>query len=171
MAHCTECGTNVPDGVKFCSGCGKPIRGVPVQDTATKTEPVTPEPPLYTQPVNSDASPRDDIQDAQEGKTMAILSYILFFIPLLTGAHKNSPFVKYHANQGTILFIASALWSIINNILSRILRIIPLIGRATISLLGLVSFVFLGLCIIGILNAVNGQMKPLPIIGQFTIIK
>lgn len=25
MAFCTECGANVPDGVKFCTACGKPI--------------------------------------------------------------------------------------------------------------------------------------------------
>jgi hypothetical protein len=27
------------------------------------------------------------------------------------------------------------------------------------------------LCVIGIINAVNGNMKPLPLIGKFTIIK
>ena len=26
MAFCTECGANVPDGVKFCTGCGSPMK-------------------------------------------------------------------------------------------------------------------------------------------------
>ena len=31
---------------------------------------------------------------------MAIIAYILFFVPLLTGDRKKSPFVKFHTNQG-----------------------------------------------------------------------
>jgi len=38
-------------------------------------------------------------------------------------------------------------------------------------LLGLFGFVFLVFCIMGIINAANGKMKPLPVIGTFTIIK
>ena len=34
MAFCTECGTNVPDDVKFCTACGKPMGAAP------KPEPV-----------------------------------------------------------------------------------------------------------------------------------
>ena len=26
MAFCTECGTNVPDGIQFCTGCGKRMK-------------------------------------------------------------------------------------------------------------------------------------------------
>lgn len=29
MAFCTECGTNVPDDVKFCTACGKPMGAAP----------------------------------------------------------------------------------------------------------------------------------------------
>jgi uncharacterized membrane protein len=102
---------------------------------------------------------------------MAILAYILFFVPLLTGAHKESDFVKYHTNQGTVLFIAAVIYGIGYSILSMILAFIPIIGWLLIMLLGLCSFGILALCILGIINAVNNKCVPLPFIGNFTIIK
>ena len=54
--------------------------------------------------------------DVANNKVMAILSYfwILFLIPLF--AAKESPFARFHANQGLLLFI----WSIIVMILRKI---------------------------------------------------
>ena len=82
---------------------------------------------------------------------MAIVAYILFFVPLLTDA-KNDPFVKYHVKQGLVLFIAG--------IVSSLIWWIPFIGWA----FGIFVFV---VWIIGIINAANGEQKPLPLIGQF----
>jgi hypothetical protein len=31
MAFCTTCGAKIEEGVKFCSGCGKAVGGVPVE--------------------------------------------------------------------------------------------------------------------------------------------
>ena len=116
--------------------------------------------------------------DAEQNKVMAVLAYILFFIPLLTGAHKTSPFVKYHTNQGTILFIFAVVWGIVENIVLAILRVIFWNGL-TWGIYGLLSVVLnilwiapTVLLIIGIVNAVQGQTKPLPVIGdKVTIIK
>ena len=46
-----------------------------------------------------------DPNDVQSNKVMAILAYfgILFLIPLL--AAKESPFARYHTNQGLVLFL------------------------------------------------------------------
>lgn len=40
-----------------------------------------------------------------------------------------------------------------------------------IQLLGLVNLVFLVMLVIGIMNAVNGRAKELPVIGKFKILK
>jgi len=101
--------------------------------------------------------------DVEQNKTMAIIAYLLFFVPLLTGDHEKSPFVKFHTNQGLVLFLAAVVGTTAASIL-----IIVLIGLV---LLPLVCLACLALCIIGIINAVNGQMKPLPIIGKITLIK
>jgi uncharacterized membrane protein len=120
--------------------------------------------------------------DAEENKVMAILAYIIFFIPLLTGAHKSSPFVRHHANQGTVLFLFALAWGILYSILIGIFTAFLLTPSAILSgawgVFGLVSMI-LGLlwlipailCLLGIVNAATGKLKTLPVIGKFTIIK
>jgi uncharacterized membrane protein len=125
----------------------------------------------YKPPIVPGEPQQADIRDAQEGRTMAILAYILFFIPLLTGAHKASPFVRFHTNQGTVLFILAAIYGIAYGILSVVLALIPVVGWALIIILGIASAIFPILCAVGIINAVNGKMRPLPAIGGITLIK
>lgn len=92
----------------------------------------------------------------QEKNTgMAVVAYILFFIPLLTDAKKD-PFVKYHIKQGLGLFIVEVGFWILSTVMERLFFIWGIIG------LGL--FI---LWILGIFNAVNGKKEPLPLIGQF----
>jgi len=111
---------------------------------------------------------------------MGILAYVLFFIPLITGDHKKSPFVKFHTNQGTVLWLASIAYSIISAILSAVIKVrgpgywgvyVSYTPVWLSTILWLLSIPFLVLAIMGIINAVNGQTKPLPVIGNITIIK
>ncbi|MDR0757283.1 MAG: hypothetical protein LBF85_05480 [Tannerella sp.] len=99
-------------------------------------------------------------KDAEDNKVYAVLSYfwILFLIPLL--AAKESPFARFHANQGFILFIV--------NFVLMILLFIPFIGFVAL-IVNIGTFV---LMIIGIINAAKGEKKELPLIGNlFQIIK
>ncbi len=105
-----------------------------------------------------------DPQDVQNNKAMAIIAYIIFFIPLLTGDHKKSRFVKFHANQGLVLFLGIVAWWIVWTILSIVsLGILGLI----MPLAMLVPIVWM---VLGIVNAAHGQLKPLPLIGKITIL-
>lgn len=155
MAFCENCGKEVNDGVNFCPSCGKAV-GAEQQSQNTQADGGT---------------------DAHNNKGMAVVAYLLFFIPLLTGAHKTSPFVKYHTNQGTVLFILAIAWSVVYWIITAILTAIffrsGLFGLWGIlnTLIGLLWFVPTILCILGIVNAVKGITKPLPVIGKFRIIK
>ena len=95
-------------------------------------------------------------QKKDKNTGMAVVAYIIFFIPLLTDA-KNDPFVKYHVKQGLVLFICAVIvWFIVS--------IIPFLGWIIAPLLNIAILV---LAIIGIINAVNGVEKPLPLIGSF----
>lgn len=100
-----------------------------------------------------------DPADVQANKGMAVVAYILFFIPLI--AAKNSPYAMYHANQGLTLFLVSLAANIV-------LSVIPFIGAL---LLPLANLALLVLVILGIVNAAQGQAKPLPIIGGYTLLK
>ncbi|WP_425464844.1 DUF4870 domain-containing protein [Paenibacillus piri] len=100
-----------------------------------------------------------DPADVNANKWIGVLAYIIFFIPLL--AAKDSRFAMYHANQGLVLLILSIACNIV-------LGMIPVIGWILLPLANLATLV---LAIIGIIQAANGQIKPLPIIGSITIIK
>ena len=96
----------------------------------------------------------------ENNKIMAAISYIwiLFLVPLF--AAKDDAFARFHANQGLLLFLASIVLGIIG--------VIPVIGTIIALVGGIVTFVFM---ILGIINALKGEMKPLPLIGGIEIIK
>lgn len=103
----------------------------------------------------------------------SILSYIgiLWLIPLLV--EKNDKVVRFHVNQGIVLFIFDIIGSIAVGILSAIFVFIPVIsflGVVIASLFGILCFI---LMIIGIVNAANKSEKPFYYwqISSFKIIK
>ena len=98
--------------------------------------------------------------DIENNKVFAILAYILFFIPLLTA--KESKFAMYHANQGLILFLTALAVNIVGSV-------IPVLGWLFILPIGNLAVIILAL--LGILTAAKGEFKPLPLIGNFKILK
>ncbi|MDE7362757.1 MAG: hypothetical protein K2N38_12580 [Oscillospiraceae bacterium] len=110
------------------------------------------------------------MNDSSE-KGMGVLCYIPFIclIPVITG---STPFVKYHANQGLVLFIMSLIFGAVSTICSLVLRIIPILGGIVSGIIsGVLGLVVILFVIFGIVNVVNGETKPLPIIGGITILK
>jgi uncharacterized membrane protein len=115
----------------------------------------------------------DEAADIQKNKTMAMIAYIIFFIPLVTDA-KTSPFARYHANQGLILLICSVVLNIVLSIITSAVAFTLSLGLlGFLSIIGWIIWIaVLALVIIGIMNANNGKKVPLPVIGKlFTIIK
>jgi len=190
MAFCGNCGAQAQNGTKFCPSCGHATEGVSVHQAAggVPAHQVAGGVPVHQAaggvPVHQAAQPQQQPavlqSDTEENKGMAILSYLIFFIPLLMGKHKTSPFVKYHVNQGTMLALIAIGYSIISRILSSLIKVEQIIWYVPVSVtppwlvtvLWVISIPIYVCCIIGIINAVNGEMKPLPVIGdKFTIIK
>ena len=94
-------------------------------------------------------------EGGEKNTGMAVVAYIVFFIPLLTES-KNDPFVKFHVKQGLVLFLAWLAISVIS------IMVPPLMMVTWVFQIGLVV-----LAILGIVNAVNGKEEELPLIGQF----
>lgn len=92
----------------------------------------------------------------QETNLIAVLSYIgiLVLVPLLTA--KEDEFVKYHAKQGLVLFIAEFATGLI--------CWLPIIGWFFGFIAGILWIV---LSILGIVNVLAGKKKLLPILGGF----
>lgn len=98
-------------------------------------------------------------EDVQKNKFMAVLAYIsiLVLIPLFCA--KDSKFAKFHTNQGLILFLLS--------IVCGALAKIKIIGW----IFGILGFVVVILAVVGIVYAVQGKAKELPVVGNWTILK
>ena len=99
-------------------------------------------------------SPAPEASSTNKNVGMAVVAYVIFFLPLLTDA-KNDTFVRYHVRQGLVLFIAAVIVSIIGAI--------PVFGLLTFPL----SIILLILFVIGVVNALEGKEKPLPVIGEW----
>lgn len=153
MITCKQCGTQVEEGVKHCTNCGAPIEA-PVQQNQT----VDLSEKFNELNNTADTTSEYDAQDIENNKVMALLAYIIFLIPLL--AAKDSKFARFHTNQGLVLFLCA--------LLSSVIAVIPLIGWIIAPIAGVIITV---LAIIGIINALGGKAKELPIIGKFKILK
>jgi len=91
-------------------------------------------------------------EEIESGKTMAIIAYLIFFIPLLMDDMKKNKFVMFHTEQSIVLLILNIAAGIIGTITCGI---------------GLVLYIpWVVFLIMGIMNAANGKMVPLPLIGQ-----
>ena len=114
-----------------------------------------------------------DADDAEKNKIFGVIAYLWILWVVSYVVAKDSPFAKYHANQGFTLFVLStAIW-IVESILSEIFyMILPAGGFGIISLIwGFVWLGVLGLVVLGIINAARGKCVPLPWIGGFKILK
>ncbi|MDD2758128.1 MAG: hypothetical protein PHD72_01990 [Patescibacteria group bacterium] len=110
------------------------------------------------QQTNQPAHPPSAGGQANTG--MAIVAYIIFFIPLLTDAKKDA-FVRFHVRQGLAIFAMGVILWVIR-------MIMPWYWLWNLSwLLSLLSLAILVFAILGIVNAANGKQEKLPIVGGF----
>ncbi len=100
----------------------------------------------------------------KDNKVIGILSYlgILWIIAYIMYGDNKTKYNAFHVKEGLGLFIS--LFGLI--IIVNILQVIKLGFVAWI--LSFVGYpVLLVFCILGIINAVNGEMKPIPIISEY----
>ncbi|SEW51826.1 import component protein [Chitinophaga arvensicola] len=95
-------------------------------------------------------------------KTLAIVSYISLIGWLIAYFQfKNKardPFVSYHLKQSLGIAIISTILGIVISIVVRMIPALSVVVYANIAILAL--------WIPGIINAANGQKKPVPVVGS-----
>ena len=163
MRKCQHCGAIIEDDrARICPACGQPV--------ASSGD--------FTEKVNQvigEIQNTDDYSnyfhpaDIQQNKGISILSYIgiLLLIPLF--AKKDSPYTRFHVNQGIALFLTQFIFNGVIGVLRSVFR--GTVLSPIVSILGLVSLAFVVLMIIGIVNAAGGRAKELPLIGKLRILK
>jgi len=112
-----------------------------------------------------------EAEDAEKNKIFGILAYLgpLCLVPIF--AAKDSPFAKYHANQGLVLFLLEIIIIISLRVINVIIfTVMPEVGFIA-SILGLAHLAWLILLVIGIINAAAGKCVPLPVIGGIKLLK
>lgn len=199
MIYCENCGKQLEENARFCTSCGASYQtnddGNSVsenheecQETTTQPEPTTEEKlqqatatiDAVAQKLGNTTDHTSDFSktDIEANKGPALLSYfgLLVLIPIF--AAKHSPYARYHANQGLVLFVGMLVWAVIDGAVTALLR--ALLGNA-LGLWGMYSLcgtalniVYAGfsiLAVIGIINVLNERAKELPIIGKYKILK
>lgn len=189
---CGKCGAKLEDGVKFCPSCGAIVATAQPEPTPTPEPTSTPTPTPQQNDfgakvqgvVNTaDTTGEYDKKDIEDNKVMAMLSYFgpLVFIPMFV--KKDSKFCRFHAGQGLTLFLVDVAYGIVNAVLTAILKAIfpyqwtswitysrGFVYNALTTVLSLIWIPIGILAILGLINALNGKAKQLPIIGKIDIL-
>ena len=110
-------------------------------------------------------------EDAEKNKIFGILAYlwILCLVPIIVA--KDSPFAKYHANQGLVLFLGWIAVGIFQFIIGIILAMMPGFLGFLGAIFGLLYLAPLVLLVLGVINAARGKCVPLPVIGGIKLLK
>lgn len=123
-------------------------------------------------------------KEIEEGKMMGILSYIIPLIPFFV--EKKNKYAIYHAKQGMNLFVICLVYGVINSILTSLIKVNGSCGSVWgIDLgnyckvtpwwvtypLGIISIALGLLALLGLINAINGKAKELPLVNKVKIFK
>lgn len=171
MSYCSKCGTQLNESQNFCHNCGAPVG----RQTQTGTSGSN----GFADGVNNiindiqntdDHSAGFDPTDIGTNKAFSVLAYIGILVLVPIFACKNSPFARFHSNQGLVLFILEIICGIICGIITGVFSVIHLGFIGSIINL-IINACLFALIIMGIVYAAQGKAKELPIIGKIKLLK
>ncbi len=98
-------------------------------------------------------------------KLFSVLAYfsVLWLLGLLIDP--DNPRVRFHVNQGILLSVFSAAYSLAITILNAAFTYLPFLFIFTTLLSVLGGIAVLALMVFGIVNAAQGKEEPLPVLG------
>ena len=100
-------------------------------------------------------------------KTTDIVAYLTplgFILAFLVGTKTES---RFHLNQALVLILAEVLVEILDAILEHI----PLVNVVASILLAIVAIGLFVLWIMGLVSAIKGEEKPVPVLGEIQLLK
>lgn len=173
---CINCGRTVGDNDTYCPYCGafaKGDRGTILNGKKINTADYHDDIPSrgrglnlngihikHPQRANTNGAARNN-PDAvcRVLAAVAYLGWIGYIIAYLAG-RRHDPFMRFHLNQAIVL--------IITGIVIALLSILPVIGTIADAVLSILVFVdFLH----GIIQAIKGSCRPMPVLGKIRVLK
>lgn len=147
---CSSCGTQNADSAAFCSNCGKSITQ-PASSAAVGGAVATPTEPVAAVP---GAMPNENVMGG-----IAYLTFIPALIFLLIEPHRHNRFVRFHSWQ--------SIWLSVFYFVIRIaLFWVPGFGVMMFGFGMIIRLLFFVAWLIAIINAFQGKMFKLPVIGD-----
>lgn len=114
---------------------------------------------------NCQTNATNPVQITDDGKTVAIVSYLSiigWIIAYVMYGNNKTQLGVYHLRQTAALFIVGiACW-----VIQMLLLFVPVLGWIIGILLIFVYLFLFVLWVIGFIAAINGQEKPIPLIGK-----
>ena len=150
---CINCGREIKEDHRFCAVCGADQH-----------------PNGYN--TNGNYQHTETRVGKDNEKALAIISYlgVLSVISYFVSP-KNSPFARLHAVQGINLFIFECILGVARAILKGGFSWLWPVNAIVSVLAAFTGIGFLVLTIMGIVSASRGEMKELPVIGSWKIVK
>jgi uncharacterized membrane protein len=100
-----------------------------------------------------------------DGKTIAIISYLTIIgwvIAYVMNSNNKSQLAIYHIRQSLFIMLAGIVFYIIQTVL----LFIPYLGWIISMLLIPIGLGLLVLWVMGLIYAINGEEKPVPLVGE-----
>ena len=162
MPFCYKCGNFEEEGRTYCRKCGEPMH-VEKKDDAQKAR------DAFEQFTDTPDSTAQYTQaDIDANKKFGILAYLGFLVLIPLFAAKDSPYARFHTNQGLVLFLTYSAWEVT----SYVLHWTVWFASWTIDLAdAAVAIAYIALVVIGIINAAKRRARELPLLGGIRILK
>ena len=157
--RCNNCGNEVTTEGTNCPFCGFPLYAGYQQAQGAQYNQNYQQPQGFQQNQGNQSG-----SFSMDPKTAAIVCYLTWIglVIALLSADRSDPFFRFHLNNVFVLIISGCIFGVA----SVILVFIPILGWLAI----MAGSIFLTVCLImGLINAINGECKPLPLLGSFKI--
>ena len=157
--RCNNCGNEVTTEGTNCPFCGFPLYAGYQQAQGAQYNQNYQQPQGFQQNQGNQSG-----SFSMDPKTAAIVCYLTWIglVIALLSADRSDPFFRFHLNNVFVLIISGCIFGVV----SVILIFIPILGWLAI----MAGSIFLTVCLImGLINAINGECKPLPLLGSFKI--
>lgn len=113
-----------------------------------------------------DTTDRYSPRDVREHRTMAVLAYLglLWMIPFFCA--RSSRFVKFHLGQGLLLLLTDGIGATLLGVALLLFGFAPAVAPAVAAVAEVLLFLSLALKVFGVICAIRGRARELPLVGS-----